>query len=309
VFKFVGKVDNERARRLLQRLRLYHPPLQRLKELSQGTADSLTARSAEFSELLNDVLINGVWKRTGPGRLVSLDQWITAYLQRSSTNPFSMLDVGGSDGSTTFDTLACLRERFGVDARATILEMQLRLRCFRRGPLQYYLTHDGRPLLLQTGAFGILFEEFGAKGEMVFNPIVRLARRWLHNLAIERHMRNCGDLLLESPLAANNPRIDWIERDLFEFDQALTQSFDFVRCCNVLNLGYFAERRIKDGLQILSRYLKHDGLLLVARSVDGENGPLDCATLWRRTERGMAHVADLNGGSEVKHLMSARLTD
>lgn len=303
MFKFVGRVESKRAREVLRRLRLYHPPLRRLKELSQGSADSLPERSAEFSEILNDVLVNGVWKRTGPGRLVTLDRWIIPYLKGSAPQPFRMLDVGGSDGTTTFDTLAFLKASLGVDAQATILEMQLRLHCFRLGPAEYYLTHDGQPWLLQFGPLGVLFEETAAKEGLLLNPIVRLARRRLHALALERHMQDCGDLLLESPLVANNRGIDWIERDLFDFDYLLSDSFDFVRCCNVLNLGYFVDQRIKEGLQILSRYLRPDGLLLIARSVDGEKGPLNAATLWRRVETGMAHVADFNRGSEVKHLM------
>ena len=49
--------------------------------------------------------------------------------------PLRILDAGGSDGSTTFDTVCYFRENLGVEVKATILEMQLRLHCFRRGLL------------------------------------------------------------------------------------------------------------------------------------------------------------------------------
>ena len=141
-------------------------------ELSEGNVESIAVRSKEFSELLHDVMINGVWKRTGPGRLAVLDEWVVSFLPLPATS-FKILDVGGSDGSTTFDTVRYFRENLGVEVKATILEMQLRLHCFRRGCLRYYLTHDLNPLLVQIGLLGILLEETEAKEGLLFNPIVR----------------------------------------------------------------------------------------------------------------------------------------
>jgi hypothetical protein len=303
VFKYVARVESERALTLLRRLRLYHPPLSRLADLSQGSDESLQVRSAEFSSLLNDVLVNGVWKRTGQGRLVGLDQWIVPHLRRSSDGLLAMLEVGGSDGTTTVDTLDYLAAKLGVVTRATILEMQFRLRRFRRGPVEYYLTNDGHPLIIQCGRLGALFEETKAREGLLVNPLIRLAVRVLRRSRLERYMTQREDLLFESPLVRNDPRIEWVERDLFELSSTLAHSFDLIRCCNVLNLGYFAEERIREGLQTLSGYLKTGGLLLVGRSVDGAKSPIECASLWRSTLGGMRHVSDLNGGSEVKHLI------
>ncbi len=272
-------------------------------ELSEGSAESLVTRSKEFSEILDDVLINGVWKRTGAGRLTVLDKWVSSILPDSLPMSFRMLDVGGSDGSTTFDTLHYLRENLGVEGRATILEMQLRLHCFRRGWLCYYLTHERSPLLVQIGLLGVLFEEIKAKEGFIFNPIVRITKKFLQRISFEKYLQDCGDLFLKSPLVRNSPDIVWLERDLFQFEPTLVGTFHFIRCCNVLNYHYFSERRIYDAVQLLALYLKPKGLLLLSRTMEDSTGSLHRASLWMKTGTILQHLSDLNGGSEVKKMV------
>lgn len=304
MLKFVGILRNRRLKTVLQRFRIYHPPLYRLLELAEGSAASLVARSEEFSGILNDVIIGGVWKRTGPGRLTQLDQWVASYVPTAGPAPFAMLDVGGSDGSTTFDMVNTFKASLGVKAIATILEKQLRLRMFQRGPVRYYLTEAGNPLFLQIGILGALLEPTKAREGLVFNPIVRMITRVLHRFRLEEHLLDRGDIYLQSPLAKHNPDIIWLERDLFQLDPQLCGSFDYIRCCNVLNCGYFAPSQIREAIDVLTRYLKPEGLLLLARTQDG---PLHCehtASLWKHSPSGLRHIADLNGGSETNAVMT-----
>lgn len=304
MFKVVCELENGPFKKLLRRLRLYYPSLDCLRELSTGSLESLITRSKRFSELLDDVLINGVWKRTGFGRLTVLDEWVVSILPEPVYTPFSILDVGGSDGSTTFDTVRYFQEHLGLDVKATILEMQLRLYCFRRGILRYYLTHDRIPLLIQIGLLGALLEETKGKEGFIVNPIVRVTKKWLLRSSFEKYLQDYGDLLLESPLVRNCPDIVWLERDLFRFDPELKGVFDFIRCCNVLNCGYFSKRQIYDAVQLLALYLKPKGLLLVSRTIDDSAGFLHSASLWMKTATGLVHVADLNGGLSQKPFAS-----
>jgi len=273
-------------------------------ELSEGDEPAII-RSKEFSELLDDVLINGVWKKTGWGRLAILDKWVASFLPDPLPKPLRILDVGGSDGSTTFDTVRYFREDLGVEVKATILEVQLRLHCFHRGCIRYYLTHDQNPLLVQIGLLGILLEETEANEGFIFNPIIRATKKCLHRLAFEKYLRDCGDLLLENPLVTGDPDIVWLERDLFRFDPELVGTFDIIRCCNVLNCGYFNERQIHDAVQLLAHYLKLKGLILVSRTIEDPSGSLQTASLWMKNGADLQHISDLNGGSEAKKLIPA----
>ncbi len=287
----------------MRRFRLYHPSLNYLMELSKGNEKSLGARSKEFSEILEDLLINGIWKRTGPGRLAVLDEWVETVLPYHLPKSFKILDIGASDGSTTFDTVCYYKDNHGIEVKATILERQLRLHCFRRGWIRYYLTHNQCPLLLQIGPLGVLLEEIEAKEGFVFNPIIRVMKRYLKRFPLEKHMSDYGDLLLENPVVKNSPDIIWLERDLFQFDSTLVETFDFIRCCNVLNCGYFNEAEIYDAIRLLARYLKPKGLLLVSRTIDDPAGSFHNASLWMKNGEKLQHLSDLNGGSEVKKLV------
>jgi len=308
MFKLVCRLPDGLLKKILKRLRLYHPPLHRLQALSQGSEASLVSRSKEFSELLEDVIINGVWKRTGLARLIVLDQWVIPFIEgRPISESLAMLDVGASDGSTTFDTVTYFQENLKAPVKATILEMQLRLHYFHRWGIRYYLTYDQIPLLIQIGLWGILFEEIKAKEGFIFNPIIRLTKKFLQRHRLEKYMRQAEDLLLENPLARNNSAIVWLEQNLFNFDPTLVGTFDFIRCCNVLNCGYFTEGQIADALQILVSYLKPKGLLLVSRTVDDATGPVHTASLWEKTTVGLAYVSQLNGGSEVKAIAEKSL--
>lgn len=284
-------------------MHLYHPPLYRLKELQEGNEYSLVTRSKKFSEILGDVLINGVCKQTGLDRLAVLDQWVGSVLPERLAMSFQILDVGASDGSTTFYIIRYLREKFGVEVKATILEKQLRIHCFRRGCLRYYVTHDWSPFLVQFGVLGLLFEETDAKEGFVFNPMVRVAKKCLQRLSFEKYLQRSDDLLLVSPLVINSPNIVWLERDIFRFDPALVGAFDFIRCCNVLNCSYFSERQIYDAIKLLALYLKPKCLLLVARTIEDSTDSLHTASLWMKSGSNLEHIADLNGGSEVKKLV------
>src|ERR1035437_3615186 len=309
-FKIIYNSENRKINSVLKWLHLDHPSLQRLKQLSEGSPETLIVRSKEYGKLLDDLWINGVNKKTGLRRLATLDEWLLSVIPKPFSASISIMDVGGSDGSTTFELVQYLNENLGIEIKASILEMQLRLHCFRRGFIRYYLTNDKIPFLLQIGPVGILLEEKKcSKMRFVFNPLVRFIKKYLKRLCLENYLRNEGDLLLKNPIAKENSNIYWIEQDLFQFNQALVGAFDFIRCCNILNYSYFSEVQISKAVQLLAHYLKPKGFLLVSRSLENSNSSLHRASLWVRTRRGLKHISDLNGGSEIKEIVQKILED
>ena len=56
------------------------------------------------------------------------------------------------------------------------------------------------------------------------------------------------------------------------FPTSLPDRFIFVRCMNVLNLGYFKLDAIRRALSLLKHFLKDQGILLLGRTLpDGTN--------------------------------------
>ncbi|WP_218044345.1 hypothetical protein, partial [Kiloniella majae] len=55
-----------------------------------------------FSKILDDIRINGVWKRTNPARLPKTETALVKHLD-CKLKDLHVLDLGASDGSTTLD--------------------------------------------------------------------------------------------------------------------------------------------------------------------------------------------------------------
>jgi hypothetical protein len=303
IFKIIFNKENDKINTFLKWSHVYHPSLKRLRELSEGSPETLFDRSIKFSTLLKGLWIDGVDKRTGLGRLVVLDEWLISFIGKPLNSSISILDVGGSDGSTTYELVQYLKENLGIEIKATILERQLRLQCFRRGWVRYYLTNEKRPFMLLVGSLGVLLEESKGKTRFLFNPTVRFTQKHLQRMCLETYLRKEADLLFINPLVRENSNFSWIEQDLFNFNDDLVGTFDLIRCCNILNINYFNDDQILDAIKILSNYLKPNGLLLVSRSLEGSNVSEVMASIWMKSHRELMHISDLNGGSEIKKIV------
>lgn len=300
MFKIILPLSEGSLKRTLRRLRLFHPSLHRLSELSRCDANTCAACADEFSEILSDVIIEGVWKRTRRTRLSVLDEWVGPRLLELERSPLTLLDVGASDGITTYDTLLYSEKMLQVELRATVLEKTLALMNYRKGCLDLYLTKDGTPILAQIGIVGISFEETPAVEGLIFNPIVRLAKRHLRQIVMNGSLPYLDSISLKNPAVTQNPHVNWLETSEFSKCAGSAEKYDFIRCSNVLNRGYFKEDEISGAIRNLTRCLKPKGLLLVSREA---SSGIHMASLWRRDDRIMTHIADLNGGSEIKSLL------
>ncbi len=303
MFKLIYKYYDHPVSTVLQRLRLYHPPLNYLNDLSEDSSKAIDVRSQEFSCLMKHILIKGTWKRTGVGRLVDLDKWVIS-LNLFETKNINMLEIGGSDGITTYDTLRYFNKNYGIEIKASIMEMNLTLHCYRKGLLKYYLTNDYNPLLLQIWTIGILLEETNNKEGVIFNPLIKYIKNYLRGVNVSKNFKKYDDIILKNPVVKNSTNIKWLEQSVFEYNQSIENSFDFIRCSNVLNNGYFEPSKITQAFDLLKKYLRPNGLLLISRTVDIPSRVIHTASLWRKSGGKMVHVSDLNGGSEVKNNVS-----
>jgi hypothetical protein len=300
MFKLVFRSDDSPVLGLLKRFRLYHPSLDYLNELSEEGEKSIAVRSQEYSCLMEQILINGIWKRTGVKRLFDIDRWVLDFFNPKSTK-INILDIGGSDGSTTYDSLSYFRNKLGCEIEATIIELNLRLYCYRKGFLRYYLTKDFNPLFIQLGIIGILLEETSNREGILFNPIIRLIKKFLIRFNVDKYFDKCDDIIFKNPIVNKSSEIKWLEQSVFEYNPTIENCFNFIRCSNILNVGYFEYSKICQAIDFLIKYLKPNGLLLISRTVDISSGVMQTASLWRKSGGKMVHVSDLNGGSEIKN--------
>lgn len=77
-------------------------------------------------------------------------------------------------------------------------------------------------------------------------------------------------------------------------------TFNFVRCMNILNIEYFPEDKIIIGLQNLKDSLVDKGILLIGRTL--QNG-VNQASFYKKENNNLILMEEINGGSEIKSII------
>jgi len=89
-----------------------------------------------------------------------------------------------------------------------------------------------------------------------------------------------------------------IEYDVFS--SRISEKFTFIRCMNLLNLGYFNKRKIVDAINTIKNSLKEDGVLLIGRTLPNN---MNKASFFKKKHNQLNLVEDINGGAEIKDLI------
>jgi hypothetical protein len=95
----------------------------------------------------------------------------------------------------------------------------------------------------------------------------------------------------------NNNKMSDIEYDIFESSHE--NYFTFVRCMNILNLSYFAENKIVDSLQNISKSIKQNGILMIGRTINEKNH----VSFYKKNDNTLLFLEKINNGSEIEHLI------
>jgi hypothetical protein len=93
-------------------------------------------------------------------------------------------------------------------------------------------------------------------------------------------------------------RIQQLNYDVFE--TRMPAAFTFVRCMNLLNVGYFTPSRIVDALHNIVESLKDGGVLQIGRTMpDGRN----TVGFYRKTGAGLSVIKEVGGGTELRDVV------
>ncbi|MCF6366602.1 MAG: hypothetical protein L3J35_10415 [Bacteroidales bacterium] len=254
--------------------------------------------SENFSEIESDSILNKFYKdiyvsnktskKTSKNRFSDLDK-ISFELIKKTENPI-IHDVAVSNGISSSDFCDLLKSQ--------------NQKC------DFYISDKYSEVLVKKGfitkVFGknkqLLFAYIGcffAGDKNTFFPITVLLFRILQ----KNKLRNNYDyrLLLFHPKVlqkiADNT-IKFIEYDIFKTE--IIKNFTFVRVMNILNFGYFSEKKIISGILNIKKSIKEKGILLVGRTnADGINN----ASFFRKENGKLVKIKDINNGSEIKSLI------
>jgi hypothetical protein len=268
-----------------------------LLQVGDDDGDSPAAADT-FSLVLHDLRMGGTWKKTRRGRLKETERVLCAELKGRTS--ISFLDLGASDGVTTWEAVQSLREVLGGDVSAWLADVNLYLYRYRKGPVVEYRAGDGEPIMARIGRLGLRLSKHRAALRQSPDPLVTL---YLRLEALRRRMTLDTRIPLIHPLARAERAITPIEMNCQERQDNLNDSVDAVRASNVLNHGYFTPDQIRIALSHLHAYLRDGGCLVVSRNIDVAGKELECGTVWRKNGCLFERVDDFGRGSEVREIV------
>ncbi len=259
--------------------------------------------SAAFSHVLDDLWVDGSWKRSLPGRLRDSEAVLRRLLTAGGIGAvLDVLDLGASDGITTVELLHALRRAGVAGARLRLADLTLTLQRYRAGALVEYRTARGEPVLARLGWLGLRLPRSPRRFD---GASTLLARLYLKLTPVRRRLREAGTISLINPAARSDPDLEAFEFDVLVRNDTLSGGFDGIRASNVLNEENFSRDQLLRALGNLHAYLREGGYLLISRNQIGRGGETERGSVWQRRGSGFLPVEDFGGGSELAEAMAA----
>lgn len=293
----------------MRRYRLFHPLIEYLQEIS-NKVPHLNAKQQgklfeDFSLILNDLIIDGTWKKTGNDRLLLGDTNLLKTMAHLTMGRYvDFLDVGCSDGITTLNLVQKFKTELAIAAKATLFDRNFSVTRQKLLGIYVYSTNYGKPFFVRMWKLGLVLEELKCKEAIIFNPVVRLLVPLIKKKlnSIEDNEKEIISLI--NPAILETPELSFVEGDLFCMQETFINSFDVIRAGNILNKGYFPCAQILLAVNHLKEYLRDGGLLLISRSLARGNGEIETGTIWQKINGKLVVLTDFGGGSELRQIIS-----
>ena len=233
---------------------------------------------------------DGTSKHTAPGRFRDLDSLVVDYLSHESN---LIHDVAVSSGVTSVELYSVLRDR-GVPFKLMVSDKFSHY--LYRGTIVRKIYAVNKTLLLAYVGWILADRKCSWKfpiSKFLF-PLVR---------AFDKPSPPFGEIPLYEFQLLELIRKGHVEELSYDiFSTSLPDRFTFVRCMNVLNLGYFKPDDISRALTLLKDSLKDQGVLLLGRTLPGG---INAVSFYKKVFGHLELILDLNGGSEARHLVES----
>jgi chemotaxis methyl-accepting protein methylase len=279
--------------------RFFHADLEELERIRQAYRKRPTAELASrFSTLLRDLSIGGFSKHTGAGRLHLSEAVLARQLVERTPRSARILDLGASDGVTTYDLVQTLKKAGWQDFRVDLVDLHLRLARYRKSAWLEYRTPSGVPVFLRLGRLVWRLPRADHRWDFVSWILIS---RLLRSPSFQSSFRKAGTISLVNPSAEACPEIHVHERSCLEHYPEWDGQFDAVRACNLLNKSYFDDEALVRIISLLKKYLKPEGLLLVSRNPEEEERS-ENGTLFTKRGGELVVLERIGTGSEIEPL-------
>ena len=235
-------------------------------------------------------LNNGITKQTGNGRFRDLDEKLAELLAATKRKSIGIHDVGVSSGITSvelFDALAGA----GFDFELTVSDKYATFYEQKTGLRRDLFDADGN---YQCSYLWKLYSDAETSTKYPLSC-------WLRAQASTFDAERAEPFLLYHPKLlrlVDSGKVRSMDYDVLA--EGMPERFDCVRCMNLLNLSYFSEQQLLQGISSLDLTLNDGGLLLIGRTEqDGTNN----ATIYQKQQGLLSKLASVGKGSEIDRLV------
>lgn len=255
----------------------------------------------EFSKILHDIRVGGVWKRTSPGRLPLTTEAIVKNLPEKIKSG-KVLDIGASDGCTSADLVRALDEKFNGAFQVYMADLYLWLDVWKKSVWTEYRSTQGLPVMVEVGGFGMRLPKSEHRWDILGSALAKL---YLSLAGFRKSFTYQDRIPLINPLAQalGEGRVFPIEMDCLQYQSALKARFDVIRASNILNFGYFTPEQLQIIVGHLHDYLREDGILVVSRNEGTALKENEGGIVWQKAETGFVRVDCFGQGSEIDSLV------
>lgn len=240
--------------------------------------------AAQFSASVSSLQFGVTFKTTHPKRHAQSNRFLREAYRGSRP---VILDVGASDGSTSFDLIQELDSNFMY---YYVTDLNLSVRCgYDRKGVVYFADQDGTCILRASERF--LVYSNTSRAMLPFRLIAKAL------LAKCRYVRRWRDLVLVQPdllrRAKYDRRITVRQYDMFA--PWTGPPPDLIKVANLLNNQYFSDAQIRKALQMQCSNLAPDGLLLLI----SEDRDVEKFSVFSKTPTGMQLEWTHAGGAKA----------
>ncbi len=314
---------------------LDHPPtwLGKKKRASALLLQEMTQRSPVDPKKYDNIIKciatpNGTWKDTKRGRFTVLDSIILEDLKNihNTTKSLIVMDLAVSSGVTSVEFYKLLRSAFSVDFIATDLWYEaISIKSPQYGWI-VVLYSDGNELQYVVGPFVLP----GQGRESLFYPIniaLRQLCRWMTLPKAQAILKKYNSsefsyfqtsmvdgyevtklclLAHECMELAKSSR--YFRFEVSNIMEPFAYRADVIRAMNILTPTYFYDTQLQQGIRNCLNVLNREGVLVLGQSITDESDDIK-ATIFRRKDRGLDIIRQVNSGCGIEHLVDDVVRD
>ena len=232
------------------------------------------------------IMANGTIKQTQADRFNFLDDEVITYIKHSI---LSVHDIAVSSGTSSLSLFRKLKGRIGA-----FCVSDKYYKCKYEPGFLLTRVFDDDDTLLCAYLLGFVYVN-----SLLSNWF--FLSKYLFAFISKRPPKYFENVVLYDPKLLkkiDNNTIRNIDYDVFETKKQ--NEFNFVRCMNLLNLGYFSEIKIKQAVKNIKVSLMQEGYLLIGRThPNGENH----ASLYVKQNDNFVLIKHFSDGYEGDHLV------